>query len=276
MPFTLSHPAAVARLSRFGLILSALVIGSMSPDLPFFLPEPLIGHYGHTLVGVFLLAPLITFLLLTVLHGFLKRPLSLLLPNSHQRRLQPYLQSFAFASRRRIFLIVCSAWLGALSHVAWDSFTHRRGWFVRRFPVLQLPLIVNSHIEIQAYRVVQHVSSVIGLALLAYWYWRWFQRAPEHPLIREIEFPGWSRAVAAIVLMASIATPFAWNMYPPPHTTLGWQRYAGFSVVQSIQVALGVMILFSAACHWALYKRKKQLKTGENCSLTPPDTWPRI
>ncbi len=48
------------------------------------------------------------------------------------------------------------------------------------------------------------------------------------------------------MLIASIATPFAWNMYViPPNTVLGWQRYAGLSVVQSIQLALGVMIAFS-------------------------------
>jgi hypothetical protein len=264
MPFTLSHPAAVARLSRYGLILSALVIGSMSPDVPFFLPEPMIGHYGHTLLGVFLLAPLITLLFLAVFHGFLKRPLSLLLPDLHQRRLQPFLQSFAFAPPRRFFLIICSAWIGALSHVAWDSFTHRRGWFVRRVPAFQAPLMIDSHYQIQAYRVVQHVSSVLGLALLAYWYWRWLKNAPEHPLVQEIAFPGWSRAVAAMVLTASLTAPFVWNLYVlTPRTLLGWQRYVGLSVVQAIQVALGMMIVFSAACYWAFYKRKKRLKTGE-------------
>lgn len=38
MPFTGSHPAAVLPLLRWGLIPSALVIGSMSPDLGYFLP----------------------------------------------------------------------------------------------------------------------------------------------------------------------------------------------------------------------------------------------
>ena len=264
MPFTLSHPAAVARLSRYGLILSAVVIGSMSPDVPFFLPHPLIGHYGHTLLGVLLLAPLITLLFLAVFHGFLKRPLSLLLPDSHQKRLQPFLQPFVFGPPRRLFLIVVSAWIGDFSHVGWDSFTHERGWFVRNSSVFHVVLSLGPHAQIQVFRVVQHVSSVVGLALLAYWYWRWFVSAPEYPVVQEIEFPGWSKAFAGFLLIAAIATPFAWNMYVlPPRTMLGWQRYAGLSVVQSIQLSVAMMVVFSAACQWVLYRRKKQPRTGE-------------
>ena len=33
MPFTLSHPAAVVPLTRRGLVLSALVVGSMTIDI---------------------------------------------------------------------------------------------------------------------------------------------------------------------------------------------------------------------------------------------------
>jgi hypothetical protein len=36
MPFTFGYPAAAARLSRYGLNLSALVAGSMSPDFHYF------------------------------------------------------------------------------------------------------------------------------------------------------------------------------------------------------------------------------------------------
>src|SRR5690349_3109958 len=53
MPFTGSHPAAVLPLVRFGLPASALVIGSMSPDLPYYLPSPATGTFTHTLYGAF-------------------------------------------------------------------------------------------------------------------------------------------------------------------------------------------------------------------------------
>ncbi len=53
MPFTLAHPAAAAPLRRFGLVLSALVVGSMAPDFPYFLPGLPQDKFGHTLAGVF-------------------------------------------------------------------------------------------------------------------------------------------------------------------------------------------------------------------------------
>ena len=51
MPFTGSHPAAVLPLMRWGLMPSALVIGSMVPDLPYFLPVPDLGN-THSLIGL--------------------------------------------------------------------------------------------------------------------------------------------------------------------------------------------------------------------------------
>lgn len=36
MPVTIAHPAAVLPLRGLGLPLSAMVIGSMAPDLPVF------------------------------------------------------------------------------------------------------------------------------------------------------------------------------------------------------------------------------------------------
>ncbi|OEV34905.1 hypothetical protein HS99_0034890 [Kitasatospora aureofaciens] len=52
MPFTLSHPAAVLPLLRAAgergpLVASALVAGSMAPDVPFFAESLLPGVYGR-------------------------------------------------------------------------------------------------------------------------------------------------------------------------------------------------------------------------------------
>jgi hypothetical protein len=59
MPFTLSHPAAVAPLwpiaRRFRLSLAALAIGAMVPDFEFFLHLRPAARWSHALVGVFTL-----------------------------------------------------------------------------------------------------------------------------------------------------------------------------------------------------------------------------
>src|SRR5215475_12559583 len=52
MPFTASHPAAVLALARWGLPGSALVIGSIAPDMPMFLPITEVTHFAHTPPGI--------------------------------------------------------------------------------------------------------------------------------------------------------------------------------------------------------------------------------
>ena len=51
MPFTASHAAAVLPLLRTPLPASALVIGSIAPDLPYYLPVPL-PWATHTALAV--------------------------------------------------------------------------------------------------------------------------------------------------------------------------------------------------------------------------------
>ncbi len=56
MPFTFSHPAIVL---PFGLIgqryfsMTALIIGSMTPDFEYFLRLRVRSDFSHTLFGVF-------------------------------------------------------------------------------------------------------------------------------------------------------------------------------------------------------------------------------
>ncbi len=57
MPFTLAHPAAVLPLRRLRLLRTVpLIIGAMTPDMPYFLPWRIAKHipeYTHTLARHF-------------------------------------------------------------------------------------------------------------------------------------------------------------------------------------------------------------------------------
>ncbi|MEI5672079.1 MULTISPECIES: DUF4184 family protein [unclassified Nocardioides] len=48
MPFTLVHPAAVLPLVRTPLVPSALVLGSVAPDLPYFVSSRCGGSAATT------------------------------------------------------------------------------------------------------------------------------------------------------------------------------------------------------------------------------------
>jgi hypothetical protein len=71
--------------------------------------------------------------------------------------------------------------LGALSHVLWDSFTHRSGWIVRLLPSLTAPLLPTLFPSVPAYRLLQHGSTILGLCILIRTGWLWTRTQPEVP-----------------------------------------------------------------------------------------------
>src|SRR5437899_2378733 len=95
MPFTLSHPAAVIPVRKYG-VLSALVVGSLAPDIFYFIPRVRQIGYGHTLPGLFFFCLPLGLAVLCLFHIFLKRPLISLFPASHQLRLLPIAKEFSF------------------------------------------------------------------------------------------------------------------------------------------------------------------------------------
>lgn len=181
MPFTLSHPAASVPLIRWGLVPSALIIGSLSPDFLYFIKISSTAHFGHTLPGVFLFSLPAGLAVLWVFHTFLKRPALSLLPVAHQERLILVSNGFKFIPLKRFILIILSLLLGAFTHILWDSFTHVDGYAVGLFPFLNLPMAVG-HLSVKVYNILQYVSTVLGAYFLYLWYVRWFKQAPRNPI----------------------------------------------------------------------------------------------
>ncbi|TWH75209.1 uncharacterized protein DUF4184 [Modestobacter roseus] len=106
MPFTLAHPAAVLPLLRTPLAPSALVAGSVAPDLPYYASlQWLGGDYNLTLThewsSVLWLDPLIGLVLLAAFQVLFKRPLLALLPPAAAGRAVPAARGSAGAARRR-------------------------------------------------------------------------------------------------------------------------------------------------------------------------------
>jgi len=177
MPFTLAHPAAVLPLRR-GILrdchLSALVIGSVVPDVVYFFSLPVSRAESHSLAGVFWFCLPVGILLFIAHQLLFKRPALALLPYGLHARCA----TDGSWERGRLPLVVAlmvAIVLGTVTHVAWDSFTHQGGWFVKRSPMLQLVLFHVAGYELQVYRLLQHLSSLVGCALLAFWTLRWYR-----------------------------------------------------------------------------------------------------
>ncbi|MDR3575833.1 MAG: DUF4184 family protein [Anaerolineaceae bacterium] len=178
MPFTLAHPAASIPLTRRGLLLSALVVGSLAPDFSYFVTLDTNQNFGHTLAGLFWFCLPMGLLVLWLFHGLVKRPLLALLPQGFQLRLAgATAQPFSFFPSERTWKIVLSLLVGSITHLVWDSFTHPDGWIVEHFQVFDTIVFRWAGSDFQIYTLLQYASSLVGMALIGWWVWRWYRQA---------------------------------------------------------------------------------------------------
>ncbi|WP_299704307.1 DUF4184 family protein [uncultured Pontibacter sp.] len=174
MPFTAAHPAAILPLLRHSRWFSAtgLVAGSIAPDFQYFLLLPIFKHSGHTLEGLLFFNLPVAFVLATVFHLLVRRPVVAHLPVWLKCRalVVPELNWVAYL-RKRWFVFAVSVLIGAATHIFWDGFTHYSGYFVQKWPVL------NSTVHLMGWkialsRIIQHTSTVVGGLLILIYTWR--------------------------------------------------------------------------------------------------------
>ena len=168
MPFTLSHPAILLPfLKNKKLSATALIIGSMSPDFEYFFRMKMQSDISHTFWGIFLIDFPLGFIVMFAFHEIIKKPFIENAPLFFQKRLAVLKDSNWIDYFKNNFLtVVISFFLGAVSHIFWDSMTHWDGYLVQRVSFLNLELF-----SIPLYKIAQHLSSIIGLAyILGYVY----------------------------------------------------------------------------------------------------------
>jgi hypothetical protein len=260
MPFTFAHPAAAVPLLRpLGrhAVLSALVIGSLAPDFSYFLPFRVGRMSSHSLLGLFWFCLPAGLLAYAVFHVLLARPLADVLPARLRERCHAALASGA--RRHRLSAVVVSIFAGALTHVAWDAFTHAGAPIVRVSRTLRLHLWTLSGYPISVYTILQHASTLAGLALLAYWIARWQRQpapaAPPPPFSMGARARG--LAVSAIVAIALVLWLDSGALTAPRGETLRSVQLWTRRTVPAAIASLAVSTLPYAAI-WQLAARRRR------------------
>lgn len=169
MPLTFSHPAIILPLRflpKSWFSLTALVVGSMAPDFEYFLRMKSKSDYSHTLSGIFWfdlpLALLLSFLFHNVIRNFLLQNL----PKFIQSRTLVFIRfnwNLHFKNHWKIVLV--SFLIGIISHVFWDSFTHKDGYFVNQIDFLRNTLSIRNT-EVPFWKIAQHLSTLIGAIII--------------------------------------------------------------------------------------------------------------
>lgn len=169
MPFTPSHVAAIlplrGRMSG-ALPFAALAIGSMSPDLPYYLPGvrglSALTHTAWAVPSLDVVLGLVAWLLWRWLAPALKE----LAPVAIQQRWR------LPSERPRWWGVLLALAIGAATHVLLDEFTH-----VGRFGATHLAVLAASYpsplgSSWEGYRWAQYLLGAIGLGILAWVGWR--------------------------------------------------------------------------------------------------------
>jgi hypothetical protein len=173
MPFTLSHAAVVLpfarRLNRWRA-LSAAVIGSMVPDFAMLIPWHVGRLESHSGAGLIRFCLPIGLLSYWLFEYAVKPTAREVLPDAAYQRALALSDPDPIRSAWQWLVASTAILLGSLTHFGWDAFTHEGTLGVRMFPMLDDQMDIGGH-SLFLYHVLQQVSSIIGLAYVAYVTW---------------------------------------------------------------------------------------------------------
>jgi len=210
LPFTLSHPAAIIPLHKLlgrRVSISAMVIGSMSPDFAYFLPG-VSGLMTHSLRGIFSFCLPAGLLMYFIFHLLVKRPASLLLPGPVLARLRNTAFGAPGLPATSVWVLACSVMLGAATHIGWDAFTHRSSAIVSHFEIFRIVVFNSGGYILYLYKLLQHLSTAFGLLVLAWWIKSWLDATPavaEAQLLEDAEQPGLEGRARAYIVGGIVA-----------------------------------------------------------------------
>ena len=221
MPFTPSHAIVALPFARTPLPAGAVAIGAMAPDLPLFFPWA--ASYSQTHGFPSLLATSLPLaLVLYAVWRLAIRPAAsgLLLPEALRARMPWGWDRVRRPERpvRAAVLVVAAALLGVATHVFWDLFTHPGRLGSQWFPVLG-----EEWGPVDGTTWLQHLSSAIGLGVIAVWAVRALRRAgvvhrTDPAAVAVVRVAAWASAGA--LLVGSFAVQVAIDGIPSTYPEL--------------------------------------------------------
>jgi hypothetical protein len=215
MPFTFSHPAAILPAKYFPekwISFTALVIGSITPDFEYFIRMRNFGEYGHTWTGIFWFDLPLAFALTFIYHAFVRDGLIDNLPRILRKRLIRFKGlSWPNYVKGHFWVVLVCLLVGITSHILWDGFTHRTGYFVGLMPWLNENTYIFWGIGYSRFYVLQQISSLAGVILVFY---ALFRLPPDETVGRKSIIAYWLIAGTLTVLIATIRVYFGLHRLP--------------------------------------------------------------
>lgn len=199
MPYAFAHPALAVPLHRAlgrRAVPSALVIGSIAPDLWLLVPFVERGQ-SHGAAAILWFNLPLGLVLYAAFHLLFKEPLLALAPPAIAARLAVW--TCPSLPRVPWTAVTASLVAGAGAHLAWDALTHAHFGSVM-FAVAGHPILLQQ--------LLQHGSTLAGAAFLVWWTRR--KLAPRSAGQSRVASAAWRASIAG-ALVAITAAVFTWT-----------------------------------------------------------------
>lgn len=239
MPFTGSHPAAVLPFLRTPLPASALVAGSIAPDVPFYLPVTLPWD-THTAVAGGTLDVLLAGLAWALWHGLLAPAALSAAPAGLRGRLAgvPIGLRSRLRSIRGAGLVLLALAVGSGLHVFIDEFTHPGRWGAGPLPVL-----ARAWGPLPGVRWLDYALGVVGGLVLLAWLARWWRRTPVVPAPAR---PRWWLPWAVVAVAGLVGALSAVGGAPDLRSAAVAAAFRGGGVLLATAVVLALVAVLPA------------------------------
>jgi hypothetical protein len=261
MPFTISHTAAVLPFAHFlrrWRLLSAAVIGAMVPDAGVFLLHLTSRDMTHSKVGLFTFCLPVGLIWYWIFQLHIKPATYELMPDRLYLAWSKDAQSPSLLSLRQWAFAALGVLLGAFTHLVWDAFTHEGERGVRMLTVFDgLGLSVAGH-TLTWFRLLQHVSSVVGLVAVIGFVWRDVHRAQYQPvpLARRLNAQArhrWFGVYAVTAVAVSIGGFLILTQGRPLQASTMWMLSS--AAIGSLWGLAASLILISGVIRWRLARQ---------------------
>lgn len=237
---------------------SALVIGSMIPDLAYFIRWPHAPYGSHSLLGLATFCLPVGLVAVIAFERAFRRPLEFLLPESVRRALPP---APPITVLHLAVTSVPALVVGALTHILWDSLTDPNGLGPRLMPWVDRNLITIGGYRLFGHRLIKHCGTVLGGLAIVWALRRWYVNRPDGIPPASSEGDDRFRHAA---LVALLVLPGAAGVYAGMQTDVPWEwlqaiRYFLHRSVLWIVRTGGVLICLYSVIWWA---RQRSLFDG--------------
>lgn len=148
-------------------------------------------------------------------------------------------------------MILISLLTGIFSHLLWDSFTHSSGWMVHHISILGTVPLRQIGINRPAYGLLQHISTALGLILLASVYVRWSRSVEPQRVPDRLKLTVAMKASVIGILVSSAAVLAVWYAFEQPrHTHIS--AFVAYAAISFMTILFVGLLVFSVYWHRGL------------------------